>query len=470
MGRPDAGIELVLNKVRAFFARYRPVLPGDRILVAASGGPDSTVLLDALFRLRQELQYDLHVAHLNHMLRGEEACEDARYVQELAGTRGLACTIAQVDIPARLGRVGGGKQQQGRSARYAFLASTAQAVGAGKVATGHTRDDHAETVMWRIVRGTSLRGLGGIPPVRGLVIRPLLWVWRDEIESYLRSAGLSPRVDSSNLRSEYTRNWIRLELFPQLERVNPGVRRALAELGEVARDDHVLLEQMAEAEFDRVAHRRGREVYIDREALTLLELPLARRVLVRGLESVRPDAGAELGRRHLDAVLALARSAPKGASLSLPTAMSVSISGDQLVLSRSPKGEPVMAERALPVPGRLELGDGRAIEARLHHEVPAVLAAGSAVAYVDFQKVTGPLRVRSRKPGDRFQPLGMTGTKKVTDYYIDRKVPVAERRRVPVVLCDAGVVWLGGLRLDHRFRVVSGTQQVLELRLVGPGT
>lgn len=468
MGRTDAGIELVLKKVRAFFFRYRPLPPGGRILVAVSGGPDSTVLLDALFRLHRELQYDLHVAHMNHMFRGEEASEDARYVQELAKSRGLACTVASADIPGRLGRVGGGKQQQARSARYAFLASTALEVGAGVVATGHTRDDHAETVMWRIIRGTSLRGLGGIPPVHGPVIRPLLWVWRDEIEVYLRSAGLSPRVDSSNLRSEYTRNWIRLELFPALEQVNPEVRRALAELGETARDDHALLEKMAETEFGRMARRRDREVHIDRAALTLLELPLARRVLVRGLETVRPDAGSELGRRHLDAVLALAKSARKDASLSLPTGIGVCMSGEHLVVSVVRQREPVMVEGALPVPGRLELGDGRAIEARLHDEVPVVLAAGTGIAYIDFRKVTGPLRVRSRRPGDRFQPLGMTGTKKVTDYCIDKKVPVAERRRVPVVVCDAGLVWLGGLQLDHRFRVVPSTRQVLELRLVGP--
>ncbi|HAI20958.1 MAG TPA: tRNA lysidine(34) synthetase TilS [Clostridiales bacterium UBA8153] len=468
MGPAEESIELVLKRVRTFFLRYRPLSPGGRILIAASGGPDSTVLLDALFRLRRELQFDLHVAHLNHMLRGEEACADAQYVRELAEKRGLACTIDKANVPGRLGTVGGGRQQQARSARYAFLANTAQEVGASVVATGHTRDDHAETVMWRVIRGTSLRGLSGIPPVHGTVIRPLLWVWRHDIEAYLRSAGLYPRRDSSNLDSKYTRNWVRLELFPVLEQLNPEVKRALAELGDVARDDHALLEQWAGTEFRRLARHRGREVHLDREALVWLEPALARRVLVQGMETVQPDAGAELGRRHLDAVLALARSARKGAKLSLPMTVHVCISGEHVVISAAQERERGMGERSLPVPGRLELGDGRAIEARLHHEVPAVLAAGTGVAYVDFEQVTGPLRVRSRQPGDRFQPLGMSGSKKLTDYLIDQKVPLAERRRVPVVVCDAGVVWLGGQRLDHRFRVLPGTRQVLELRLVGP--
>ncbi|MEW6523758.1 MAG: tRNA lysidine(34) synthetase TilS [Bacillota bacterium] len=465
MARLDLDIERVLDKVRAFFGWYQPVPHGGRILVAVSGGPDSVVLLDTLVRLRQELQCDLHVAHLNHMFRGEEAGEDARYVKELAEDRCLPCTVAEVNVPGRLGPEGGGKQQEARAIRYTFLMRTARRVGACAVATGHNRDDQAETVMWRILRGTSLRGLGGIPPVRGMVIRPLLQVWRSEIEDYVRVAGLSPRTDRSNLQTGYTRNWIRLELFPCLERVNPAVRRALADLGDVARDDNALLDQMSDERFQDVARVQGREIHLDRYALASLARPLARRVVLRSMEMARPGVAAELGRGHLDAVLSLVNNGRTGSRLDLPGSAKVRLQTGVLVVSGAPARGAVIVEQTLQVPGFVELGDGRVIEARLHSQELPELSASPEVAYIDYRAIRGPLRVRSRQPGDRFKPLGMTGTQKVKDYLIDKKIPVQLRQRVPVVVCDDGVVWLAGLRLDDRFRVVPSTDQVLELRL-----
>jgi len=267
--------------MRENLRRYAMVAPGDGVVAGVSGGPDSVALLDLLFRLREEFNLRLTVAHLNHMLRGREAEEDAAFVAGLAARYGLPFTGERVDVRAYRAVHGGSLEEAAREVRYAFFARVAGETGAARVALGHNADDQAGTVLFHFLRGTGPAGLKGIPPVRGLFIRPLLTVRRAAIEAYLAERGLTARLDRSNVRPVYTRNKIRLLLLPLLEKeYNPRIVDALGRLAEVCREEDAYLEALAERALRDalLAHEEGL-LRLKAAQVTALPLALRRRVI-----------------------------------------------------------------------------------------------------------------------------------------------------------------------------------------------
>jgi len=283
--------------------------------------------------------------------------------------------------------------------------------------------------------------------------------------AYVSAAELEYRTDSSNLQPVYTRNWVRTELMPVLEKVNPAVRRALADLGDAVREDAAVLDNLAKQAYKRLADIRPGAVRLGRDGLQRLPAPLVRRILVRAVGDLDRELVGEIRRAALDAMVALLGEGRTGSRLTLPGATVLLMEEEHLVLAAAPRSQR-LETRVLSVPGVTRLGDDRYIVAVLHSRMPDQLVVEPSRAYLDYDRVLGPLRVRSRHPGDSFCPFGMKGTKTVKNYLIEKKVPSYQRPRVPVVVDDRGVVWVAGFRMDDRYRVGPDTVRVLELRLI----
>jgi tRNA(Ile)-lysidine synthase len=477
---------------RQFFAtlaRHDMVHPGDRVLVAVSGGPDSTALLTLFRHAARRLGVELHVAHLDHGWRGRGSARDAEFVRRLALRMGLPVTIGHAGGRTASGttRRQSSREAIGRALRMRFLMETAVAVGATRVAVGHTLDDQAESLLMRLLRGSGTRGLAGTyPVVDGLFIRPLLGVRRAEIVAYLRSRRQAYRVDPTNRDTTLTRNRVRRRLIPLLEReFNPAAAEVLARSAGLLRDEEAWMDQLSRAAFRGAATVEPGGISLAVPALVAMPRALLRRVLRRAVESVR---GHLLGLdfRHVEEMERLL-SRPGPGSIDMPGGWRVARRPGTLRLEsvvtgghtgrparvsaggRSPSGDDHGAaggcrEAVCPIPGRVDLpGLGLALRARVVTSEDPAVAPGPDRACLDADLLPGPLLVRPRRPGDRFVPLGGPGTRKVKSFLIDRKVPVAERGRIPLVLENGRVAWIVGHRIDDRFKVTPDTRRILVL-------
>jgi len=467
------------RQVRGTIARYGMLRSGERILVAVSGGPDSTALLAILHRLAPEMRLDLHVAHLDHGWRGRSSARDAEFVRRLAVRLGLPVTVGHLGAVVWQTRVRrqSSREARARELRNSFLRETAREIGAHKVALGHTRDDQAESFLMRLLRGAGPRGLAGTyPVVDGVIIRPLIDTRRRDILAYLKERHLSYRIDPTNRDLSLTRNRIRLRLLPLLERqFNPNVVETLAHAADLLRDEDNYLGDLAAERFRLLASLRGDSVVLRSRALQDLPVPLRRRILRLALAEARGDL-RRIALQHVEQSLSLLEERRRRGRVSLPGGTAVDVQGDQLRIAREgpPAGaaaagdDGVIAREALcPVPGEVHLpGFGLRLRATVvpRSEAPVDLrTAGRSRAYLDADLLPGPLLIRPRRPGDRFVPLGAPGTRKVKSFLIDRKVPVDERGRIPLVLSGDRIAWVVEHAIDDRFKVTDRTSRILVL-------
>ncbi len=453
-----------------------------RIVVGVSGGPDSLALLHLLHSLNQRSGWHLklHIAHLNHQLRADEAEADAAFVQGVADDYSLPCTIDRRDIKALSKPTSAGEEEVGRHERYAFFERVCLKSGAKIVAVGHHADDNAETILHRILRGTGLRGLAGIPANRPLhygseirLVRPLLRLTRKAICEYLNDAGVAYREDKSNDSNEPMRNRIRNLILPQVENnVNPQVREALTRLGEQAQWLEEYLSETVQRTFETlVIARTDQELILNGEAV-------ARKSRIVQTELVRlAYRSFGLGEQNLSfvnlvAAVDLIDDPGSGKQVQLPGGMVFEKRYKQLVFS-FPSDEPreaISPEIAVHVPGKTMLPIRRlAIECAIEDVVEADIRhlrekAGPLEEYVDFEAVRLPLVVRPRRSGERFFPLGAPGSKKLSDFLTDAKVEPLARQQV-AVLCDhLGPIWIIGHRIDERVKITTLTRRVLHLQ------
>ncbi len=459
--------ERVLETIR----QRELIQAGDRVAVAVSGGADSVALLLLLVELRRELGMVLSVAHVNHKLRGGESDADERFVAELAHRYELELLVRTAPVE----RVqGAGIEAAARKLRYEFFLELARTGRAGKIATGHTLDDQAETVLLRMFRGAGIRGLAGILPrltlehegrACGEVVRPLLELRRAEIREFLRERGQTWREDSSNLDPTFLRNKVRLAVLPVLrETFGESAVENLADLAEIARAEE---EQWAASTQYPVSSTQGRAPLELRRLLTL-SLAARRRVVRGWIEGNAPEVPISF--RLIEDVLDLAAGAARG-KLDLPGGRAVRVARRTLRWESS--GEAAEYEYWLPVPGTVEVRE-------LGAQIEAVVTSWDAVPEVererllDPEKLRGEMTIRNWRAGDRFWPANRKKAKKVKELLSERHAVGAEKKLWPVVEAGGELVWMRGFAAPAAFQPHAGAARVVWVREApsgaGPGS
>lgn len=406
----------MLNKVSAFISRYEMVEPGDRVVCALSGGADSVALLWALYLLRDKLQFSLSAAHFNHQLRGEESDRDQAFVQALCDRYDIPLTVGTGTVtPGKKGL-----EAAAREARYGFFSTLP-----GKIATAHTADDNAETVMMHLVRGTGLKGLGGIAPIRDNVIRPMLTVTRQEVETFLQEYCLSHIEDSSNHTDAFLRNRIRHNVMPLLSQENPSLAENLSQTALCLRQDEEFIGAMVEKSLPEISRLR--------------QMPEALRC--RHLSVFLQDCGVkEPEKEHILLAERLVMSDKPSAKATFPCGIVICRNYDRLEKQHIEKK---LETKILPCPGSVEFPEigiriccKQAVEPILQWNCFTVCS-------------TGKITVRSRQAGDTIRLNG--GTKSLKKLFADRKIPAGQRQSIPVIADDMGVlaVWGIGANLDR---------------------
>ncbi|KMP12490.1 hypothetical protein UR09_01140 [Candidatus Nitromaritima sp. SCGC AAA799-A02] len=463
----------IVQKVRQ--AVNRMVSSGDRILAAVSGGPDSVVMLHLLKEMMSGTPgFGLAVAHLNHLAREKDSDEDAAFVARLGERLGLETFIEEIDVAEEKNHLKTSFQEAGRLVRHEFLERVREQWGGTRIALGHTADDQAETVLMNLLRGSGSRGLAGIPPVRERFIRPLHDCFRHEVEAYIESQRLDFRSDETNRETNYLRNRVRLELIPFLERYNPLIKSTLIETSRILGDDEECLQALVGKLYDEAA---GGSAARGLPALDIHSVkaqhPALQKRLVR--QAIREARGSlrRIAARHVHDVLGLFHSPETGKEIHLPGGLAAVCEGKTVVFRKNPSREnsiltdeetgdsPAME---IKVPGWTDLGT---MGLRLHATLMSKEEFSSpplnpCQACLDFDKTGSSIRVRFFRPGDRFVPLGMKGTKKLKSFFIDEKVPREERGAIPLLTTrDDNIIWVYEKRIADIYRVTDKTRNIL---------
>ena len=437
--------------------------PGDSLVVAVSGGADSSALLDILLKL-PDYRLIITVAHLNHSLRGAEADGDEEFCRTLATRYCVPFVSRRLDVKALASERKLNLEDAGRLARIAFLDEVKVERGAKVVVLAHHADDQAETFLMRLLRGAGMTGLSAMAyhNERGYV-RPLLDVRRKEIEQYLRDNGLAWREDSTNTDTSFLRNRIRHELIPVLKEYNPAIVASLAGTALLLRGDDQLLEEMTSELCATTCHRgEGGEMFCSVRQLRSFDSARRSRILRYLFKQVSGTLQG-FSRRHLDRLHGMIDGSAPNVRLKLPSGVLVVREYDQLRCGLDKQGTPNLDyEVRITGAGRYQLPDGTLLdvgeEALSNHELATHVAAISTIM------VPFPWLVRRFRPGDRMSPLGMNGTKKIKNIFIDRKIPADVRARTPLLLCGEEVIWVAGICLSERCRVTAPEDTVITVQ------
>jgi tRNA(Ile)-lysidine synthase len=463
----------IQSQVRITVGKYRLSTAGDRVVVGVSGGPDSIALLHLLLDLRRELGLHLEVAHVMHGIRGEEAEQDARFVADLANELGLSFHLKKIDVPKEKAQRGKGNIEAiGRQKRYDFFASVMRETNCNKVATGHTRDDQVETMLMWLFRGGGRGSLSGIPPLRSLengsqgrnrwVVRPLIETSKEEILSYLKKRKILYRQDQTNLDPTYLRNWIRLHLLPELRhRIDPRLDLRLARLCELFWDEEKLLEGLAATRLQAVV----RNATLDVESFRREEKALQRRLLRLWLKD-GGGAGQGLTFDHIEGCRRLIAEGPAQGRVSLPRGLEVAREYNLVGVQRKKIGRShhtfyhytLSLDETLLIPEA-----GVRIRTSVQACPPTPRARDNTVAVFDLEAIFPALTVRNFRAGDRIQPLGMNGRKKVKDLFIDLKVPTRVRQEWPFLLSGEQILWIPGYARSDLAKIGPTTSKVLRV-------
>jgi tRNA(Ile)-lysidine synthase len=476
----------LLQRVRATIEQHQLLEPEDCIIVAVSGGPDSMALLHILFLLAKKQRWRMIAAHVNHQFRVTESAREAEEVERFASSLGLPCIIGVINVPDYINKTGKNAQTAAREKRYEFLLQAAARYGATKIVTAHHADDQAETILMRLLRGTGPSGLAGIPLRRKIknveLIRPLLRIYKTEVLEYCREHNINFFIDSSNLDRKYTRNQVRNDLLPVLLEYNPHLPEALNRLTQVMTDENAYLDQAAEAVFNQNVKSYEGGLYFTREPFILLHVALQRRLIKLILSCLAPNYELDENKvSNSDSVdfakIELIRSA---IMQNVTTTLNLDIT-EQIRLMRE-YNQISFGKSTLSAERYHYIVDIKAEELTLNeagirleftvfedyhseHAIPDGELNNQAI--FDYNQLQLPLTIRSRQDGDRIRVLGLNGSKKVKDIFIDEKVSPRQRNQIPLVV-DAmnKILWITGFRRSDHALTSKKTTRFLRIKLV----
>lgn len=451
-----------LAKINRTISEHKLLEKGDSVLVALSGGPDSVALLHILTGLKRKYQLKLQAVYINHNIRKRAAKKEERFCRELCDRLKVDFHIVSEDVPALAKKKRQGIEEAARDFRYQTFEDLAVRLSIDKVALGHHLDDRAETVLFRVIRGTGMTGLKGMPVRREKFIRPLFDVTKDEILAYLRQRRLSYCLDQSNMSVDYDRNFIRNRLLAEIRRhLNPAVDRALINLSETAGEDETFLDEYVAGRLKRSIRKTvGGKIELDLNRFNRYDKWFRRRLLRYCLTELSAS-GLAPDRAVVERLDEFCRSG--GKSLSVPEKLQAVLADNKLVMVRRGSRGYTQPLEVGSVCRLTTLGlDIRMSVYNNRRESPGGRRRARSVM-LNYDAVKPPLIVRNIRPGDRFRPLGLRGTKKVGDYLTDRKVPRVYRDEIPVVCDDGGIIWLVGYEIADRVKIDESTRKVLRI-------
>jgi tRNA(Ile)-lysidine synthase len=461
-----------LAAVEATIRCHHMIEPGDTVLVGVSGGPDSVALLHSLVAIRANWPVRLAVAHLNHQLRGTTADEEAAFVERLASSLEIPCEIGSKDVKSFSAENRLSIQEAARQLRYAFYDEVAARFGAQKIALGHQANDNAESIIMHLLRGTGPRGLAGIPPVRqGRIIRPLIDINRKQILGFLKRRGVKHLQDDSNDDPKYLRNRIRHGLLPSLEgHFNPKIILNLGRLASILRDEEDLWDKIVGDSYKNlVLVQTADRITLSNPGLARLHPALLRRLIRHTVLSLRNTLKG-LGHNHVEAVARLiGRPTPSG-WLDLPQGLGVMRDREEVTFLIGRLEERPHFEYRIDGIGATfiqEINTMLKLSTCGFHDVFDKLGTyPPTTAFFDLKAVSFPLVVRNFEKGDRFTPMGMSGSQKVKDYFINHRISQAKKRQCLMLLSGGRIIWVGGHRIDDSAKITKDTEKVLVAELL----
>lgn len=443
----------------AWMTRNAMTQPGESVLVALSGGADSTALLRVLLELAPVLGIRVEAAHVNHGIRGAEAERDEQFCRVLCAGLDVPFHVHRCDVPAYAKEQGISVELAARQLRYQALEDICTTQHLQHIATAHHQQDNAETLLFRLARGTGLAGLGGIPPVRGKIIRPLLDVSRQEIESYLHQLGQDFVTDSTNEDVQYSRNRIRSRVLPELEQVSKGAAAAICRMAEDARQEEQLLSQLASELWRPVAQCTQGRIALPATVVAQAHPALSSRVLRQMFHQL---SGQELEREHTRALLQLVQQGHSGNSIDLPYGWRAKIDVGRLVLARPDSTDQDYDILVQKFPAQVETPSGKwSVSFVFSPDEVKKIQRKLMTIPLDYDTIKHNLVVRNRRPGDRLRPCGFQGARRLKKMMAEARIPLEERDRLPLLVCGGVVVACPGLRPDAAYMAHSDTQQVI---------
>ena len=459
---------------------YDMIPARSRVLIGVSGGPDSICLWHVLMGLAHDFNIRIGVAHLNHELRTAASDRDASFVRELAEFYNTPFFYQKANIRSAAEKSRRSIEEAGRMARYAFFRETAAAHGFDKIALGHHRDDNAEQVLMNLLRGAGLDGLGGIPPVRDQFIRPLIRVCRKDVLSYLAENRLEYMTDQTNADNLFLRNRVRHQLLPLLEKgFNPNIAESLNRLSEICRSEKEWIDGLVLQTLDQVTrHRNKIQLTLSIAGLKRLHQAHLRRLVRTGIRQIKGDL-RRIRMAQIDAAVGLIHSEKAMAWCDLPDRIRVEKQGDHLFIQQASQNlretpsaqAPPAYEYAVQfadLPVEIFIPE---IQKKIMMSAPDKTAFSEIdcqdPSYVvfDLDRLRFPLIIRNPRPGDRFTPLGMKGSQKLKDYFINNKVPRPERWGYPVLVSGGEIIWIAGHRIAETVKVTQTSQKLIKAEL-----
>jgi tRNA(Ile)-lysidine synthase len=455
-----------LNTIR----KFKMIEKGETILVAVSGGGDSVVLLHLLFELSKSWRLKLGVLHVNHGLRGRASDQDEVFVKRLAHRLKIPCDTTRVAIKEKAKKEGASLEAAAREARYEFFEQTAKIKRATKIVLAHSMDDQAETVLMRLMTGTGLQGLQAIRPKRKLnhayLVRPLIEIPREEIRKFAKENAIKFREDLSNQSRRFLRNRIRLELIPFIEKdFNPQVKRALARLPHLLDVDLTFLDKTAEAAYQKLARKKKNEIVFSKPSFLKLSPSIQFRLINRALKVL---GGPDLDFDHWNHFWELLSGQPRF-QFQLPKEIFAVVSSEEVRIKRAGKSFSSFSYSLFPDQTLYisELDLTLSCEA-LAKRPRQFRKQNKNFDILNAEKLSFPLTVRNRRPGDRFQPLGRTKPHKLKSFLIDERILREERDRLPLVLSKDTIAWVAGVRMAEPFKATPKALELVRLS-VSPG-
>lgn len=461
------------KKVLSYVKDNDLIKRGDKILIALSGGPDSVCLLNILFELKEELNIEIAAAHLNHLLRGEDALRDEEYVIDICNKMGVKCFAKRVDINAYAEEHKLSSEMAGRNVRYDFFDEILNREGFNKIATAHNANDQAETILFRLMRGTGLEGLGGIKVFRdNKIIRPILCLSRNEVEKYIKLKSLCPRVDKTNFEKIYNRNKIRLDILPYMkENFNKDIIQTLNRMSALLQKDNEFLENLALGLYNNYCIEYD-DYFIIKKEIFKEEEVIVNRVL-RHVITKFSRSNYDFEMKHIYKIFYLSKN-DSGKIVDLPNGIyAENIYGDIYIKSKEKKPT-IKNEKEEIILSKNNINkttanfDGFKIQFYVvndYEKDKINLKENKLVKYFDFDKINKNILVRYRKDGDRIIPLGMNGNKKLKDIFIDMKIPKEERDNTPILCFDEKIAWIIGIRTSEEYKLTNKSKNILKVAI-----